>query len=119
MFLGVEHPGHWPIRGVVEFALGQRPGSAPRCFGGAVSAWSGDGRPLVETLSGSRYPNMKELRVGTLRVLFALNPLRDAVLLLGGNKRGRWNLWYKQAIPTADDLYSEHLTELRDQGQIP
>ncbi|WP_419923593.1 type II toxin-antitoxin system RelE/ParE family toxin [Candidatus Poriferisocius sp.] len=79
----------------------------------------GMGRPLVETLSASRYPNMKELRVGTMRVLFAFNPLRHAVLLLGGNKRGRWNLWYRQAIPRADDLYNEHLNELRNQGLIP
>ena len=78
----------------------------------------GTGRPLVETLSGSRHPNMKELRAGTMRVLFAFDPLRNAVLLLGGDKRGRWNLWYKQAIPRADDLYDKHLNELRDQGFI-
>lgn len=79
----------------------------------------GTGRPLVETLSGSRHPNMKELRVGTMRVLFAFNPLRSAVLLLGGDKRGRWNLWYRQAIPRADEIYDQHLNDLRDQGLIP
>ena len=78
----------------------------------------GTGRPLVETLSGSRYPNMKELRVGTVRVLFAFDPLRNAVLLVGGDKRGRWSMWYKRAIPKADDLYDKHLDELRDKGLI-
>lgn len=58
---------------------------------------------------------MKELRAsrdGALRVLFAFDPQRSAILLLGGNKAGRWNDWYAEAIPLADDLYDEHLREL-------
>ena len=89
---------------------------------GAVGVLSqrgpGTGRPLVDTLSGSRHPNMRELRAGTLRVIFAFDPLRSAVLLLGGNKRGRWSVWYKQSIPKADDLYDKHLSDLRNQGLI-
>ncbi len=61
---------------------------------------------------------MKELRVGTVRVLFAFDPLRNAVLLIGGDKRGRWSMWYKQSIPKADDLYDKHLNELREKGLI-
>jgi hypothetical protein len=75
----------------------------------------GLGRPLVDTIASSRHPNMKELRAsrdGALRVLFAFDPLRSAILLLGGNKTGRWNDWYSEAVPLADDLYDEHLREL-------
>lgn len=57
---------------------------------------------------------MKELRVskgGAIRVLFAFDPKRQAVLLLGGDKTGRWNAWYAEAIPLADDLFDEYLAE--------
>jgi hypothetical protein len=78
------------------------------------------GRPLVDTLRGSRHPNMKELRPrgGHIRVLFAFDPRRTAILLLGGDKSGRWQAWYRQAIPAADDLYDEHLDTLRKDGAI-
>jgi DNA-binding transcriptional regulator YiaG len=39
-----------------------------------------------------------------------------AVLLLGGNKTGRWNEWYRQAIPEAERLYETYLAELRKEG---
>jgi hypothetical protein len=48
----------------------------------------GLGRPLVDSIEGSRHANMKELRAGTLRVLFAFDPRRTAILLIGGDKRG-------------------------------
>lgn len=72
------------------------------------------GRPTVDTIEGSRHPNMKELRVskgGAIRILFAFDPRRQAVLLLGGDKSGRWNAWYAEAIPLADDLFDEYLVE--------
>ena len=78
----------------------------------------GLGRPLVDTVEGSRHANMKELRVGTIRILFAFNPLRTAILLIGGNKRGRWREWYDEMLPLADDLYDEHLAELRREGLL-
>ena len=71
------------------------------------------GRPTVDHVEGSRHQNMKELRVskgGDLRVLFAFDPLRRAVLLIGGDKRGRWDRWYREAIPKADDLFDAWLT---------
>lgn len=79
----------------------------------------GLGRPWVDTLEGSRHANMKELRPrgGHIRVLFAFDPVRVAILLLGGDKRDRWAAWYEQAIPEADGLYDEHLAELRDEGE--
>src|SRR4051794_39907588 len=50
------------------------------------------GRPYVDTVEGSTFANMKELRVQIAgdpwRILFAFDPLRSAILLVGGNKRG-------------------------------
>jgi hypothetical protein len=79
------------------------------------------GRPLVDTLKGSRHPNMKELRPhgGHMRVLFAFDPRRMAILLLGGDKSQRWSSWYAEAIPAADTLYDQHLQTLRNEGAIP
>lgn len=77
------------------------------------------GRPFVDTIKGSRHPNMKELRpTGThLRILFAFDPRRSAILLVGGDKTHRWREWYKTFIPIADTLYDEHLHELREEGK--
>jgi hypothetical protein len=72
----------------------------------------GLGRPVVETIKASRHQNMKELRSGTIRVLFAFDPVRQAVLLIGGDKVGQWDAWYRRNIPVADDLYDEWLVEL-------
>jgi hypothetical protein len=78
------------------------------------------GRPFVDTLKASRHAHMKELRPrgGNLRVAFAFDPRRYAILLLGGDKTGRWDEWYRDAIPVADDLYDAHLDELRREGLI-
>lgn len=67
------------------------------------------GRPVVDSIKGSRHPNMKELRPGTIRVLFAFDPQRKALLLVGGDKRDRWEEWYKDMIPVADALLDKHL----------
>ena len=84
----------------------------------------GLGRPLVDTIADSALPNLKELRVPStggrrLRVLFAFNPMRTAILLLGGDKTGRWSEWYATAIPEAERLYAEHLEELRREELWP
>ncbi|MEX1038247.1 MAG: type II toxin-antitoxin system RelE/ParE family toxin [Acidimicrobiia bacterium] len=76
------------------------------------------GRPLVDTVKGSRHKNMKELRPGSsgkteLRVLFAFDPEREAVLLVAGDKAGNWKGWYKQCIPRADDLFDMHLKTIK------
>lgn len=80
----------------------------------------GVGRPLVDTISRSRHSNMKELRppVGNIRILFAFDPRRMAIMLLGGDETNRWSAWYRESIPHADDLYDDHLQELRDEGVI-
>ena len=79
------------------------------------------GRPVVDRIQGSRHHNMKELRAaqgGALRVLFSFDPRRQAVLLLGGDKTGEWNVRYERSIPMADDLYDEYLAELQQEGLI-
>jgi hypothetical protein len=78
------------------------------------------GRPLVDTLKGSRHANMKELRPrrGNIRILFAFNPLRTAILLIGGDKTDDWSGWYERMIPVADDLYDVHLKELKQEGAL-
>ena len=80
----------------------------------------GLGRPWVDTVGGSRHPNLKELRPrgGFLRILFAFDPRRTAILLTGGDKRNRWADWYETAVPGADRLYEEYLEEIRREGLI-
>ncbi len=51
------------------------------------------------------------------RVLYAFNPLRTAILLIGGDKTGD-DRWYEKFIPVADRLYDEHLSELKREGRI-
>jgi hypothetical protein len=69
------------------------------------------GRPTVDSIKGSRHHNMKELRAGSLRALFAFDPRRRAVVLVGGDKRGDWSAWYAHNVPIADDLYDAYLRE--------
>jgi hypothetical protein len=80
----------------------------------------GLGRPYVDTIKGSRHAHMKELRPrgGNIRVLFAFDPRRCAILLFGGDKTGRWQQWYVEMIPIADNLYDEHLETLRKEGLL-
>ena len=59
---------------------------------------------------------MKELRPGSagateMRILFAFDPWRSSVLLVAGDKSGRWREWYRQAIPRAEQLYETYLKE--------
>jgi hypothetical protein len=71
------------------------------------------GRPFVDSVKGSRYPNMKELRTNeTVRVFFAFDPRRVAILLIGGDKAGKTRRFYRQMISTADRIYDAHLRRL-------
>ena len=72
------------------------------------------GRPHVDTLKGSRYPNMKELQFrsqrGVWRVAFAFDPERAAILLIAGNKAGvSERRFYTTLIARADERYRLHL----------
>jgi hypothetical protein len=72
------------------------------------------GRPYVDTIKGSAFTNMKELRVqhdgNPYRILFAFDPQRQAVLLIGGNKGGD-KRWYEKSIIVADKRFAEYLEE--------
>lgn len=75
------------------------------------------GRPLVDRIQGSKYHNMKELRPAStgateIRILFAFDPVREAVLLVAGDKSGNWEGWYREAVPLADSRYADHLKAL-------
>lgn len=78
--------------------------------------------PYSSAVSGSRHGHLRELRVQSggdpLRILYAFDPRRAAVLLIGGNKTGD-DRFYERMIPRADRLYDEHLHELRREGLIP
>ena len=74
------------------------------------------GRPLVDSLVGSRIRNLKELRVssnGALRILFVFNQRRQAVLLLGGDKSidAKWSSWYASAMQEAEEIYERYMKE--------
>ncbi len=76
------------------------------------------GRPIVDTVKASAYKNMKELRPGSagsseLRVLFAFDTKRRAIMLVAGDKSGNWKKWYRTNIPIADALFSKHLDEVK------
>lgn len=73
------------------------------------------GRPGVDTVKGSKFPNMKELRVdrSVIRIFFAFDPRRTAILLIGASKRGSGR-FYERMISIADALYAEHLAEVED-----
>ncbi len=86
------------------------------------------GRPLVDTLSGSKVKNLKELRPASpgnseMRILFAFDPKRCAVLLIAGDKskgknsKTRWSGWYKKAIPQAEKIYEEHLHAIGEEDE--
>ncbi len=85
----------------------------------------GLGRPVVDQVHQSRHSHMKELRIpGGLRVLFAFDPRRVAILLIGGDKSPddpgspNWNRWYDRYVPIADELYDNYLAELREEGLL-
>jgi hypothetical protein len=74
------------------------------------------GRPLADTIAGSNIKNLKELRPGSsgtseIRILFVFDPWRSAILLVAGDKSGKWIRWYAGAIPRAEQLYETYLKE--------
>jgi hypothetical protein len=74
-------------------------------------------RPYVDTVQGSAFPNMKELRTAhdkhlALLAFFAFDPKRSAILLIGGDKHGQRG-FYEKLIREADKLYRDHLRMLK------
>ena len=77
--------------------------------------------PYSSGIQGSRYSHIRELRIQhkgrPYRVLYAFDPRRTAILLLGGDKTGNPH-WYENFVPVADKLFAEHLVELAKEKQL-
>ena len=77
--------------------------------------------PYSSGIRSSRHGVMRELRVQSggrpIRVFYAFDPRRTSILLIGGDKTGN-DRFYVEYVPIADDLYDEHLEELRKEGLI-
>jgi hypothetical protein len=73
--------------------------------------------PHSSGIEMSRHTHMRELRIQhegrPYRVLYAFDPRRVALLLIGGDKTGN-NRWYEEYVPRADDIYDQHLRELEN-----
>jgi hypothetical protein len=73
------------------------------------------GRPLADSIAGSRIKNLKELRISSsrdsaIRILYCFTESRVALLLVAGDKSGQWSTWYQEAINRAEETY-ERFTE--------
>jgi hypothetical protein len=79
------------------------------------------GYPHSSAINGSKHGHMRELRTQhgghPLRTLYAFDPRRNAIWLIGGDKTGN-DRWYEINVPIADRLYDEHLEQLRKEGLI-
>ncbi len=77
--------------------------------------------PHSSGIAGSRHGHMRELRVQSggkpLRIFYAFDPRRAAILLIGADKTGD-DRFYEKHVRLADDLYDTHLDELRKEGLI-
>lgn len=76
-------------------------------------------RPFADTLHGSNLKNLRELRIQhkgrPYRILYVFDPLRRAILLIGGDKTGDGR-WYSRMIPLAEEIYAEYLREITETG---
>ncbi|MCE2580639.1 type II toxin-antitoxin system RelE/ParE family toxin [Komagataeibacter sp. FNDCR1] len=74
--------------------------------------------PMSSGINGSRHNHMRELRVQSggkpIRVFYAFDPRRAAILLIGGDKTGD-DRFYERMVPVADALYDTHLHELEQE----
>lgn len=77
--------------------------------------------PYSSGIEDSKNSHMRELRIQhagkPYRVLYAFDPRRTAILLIGGDKTGN-DRWYKEFVPLADALYDQHVEELKKEGKI-
>jgi hypothetical protein len=75
------------------------------------------GFPYSSGINESKFSQMRELRIQhkckPYRILYAFDPTRTAILLIGGDKTGK-DRWYKKHIPLADKLFEKHLKELKE-----
>jgi hypothetical protein len=77
--------------------------------------------PRSSGIEGSRHEHMRELRVQSsgkpIRIFYAFDPRRVAILLIGGDKIGN-SRFYEEYIPIADRLYDEHIVQISKEGLI-
>lgn len=77
------------------------------------------GRPKVDTLENTSIKNLKEIRIQykgePWRVLFAFDPKRRAILLVGGNKSGD-KRWYKTNILIAEKRFKNYLKNMEKEN---
>ena len=78
--------------------------------------------PYSSGVNGSKHDHMRELRVQSggrpIRIFYAFDPRRTAILLIGGDKTGD-NRFYERMIRFADALYDTYIKEIRKEGLIP
>jgi hypothetical protein len=88
-----------------------------------LAAWGPQlGRPLVDRIHGSRIHNLKELRprvpgTSEIRLLFVFDPAREAIVVVAGDKAGRWSAWYAEAIPLAEERYAAYRREAYEEDE--
>ncbi len=77
--------------------------------------------PHSSGINGSKHQHMRELRIQSgghpIRVFYAFDPLRHAILLIGGDKTGQ-DRFYHEYLPVADKLYDQHIKTLKQEGLI-
>jgi hypothetical protein len=79
--------------------------------------------PYSTELKGTRYGSMRELRIQhkgkPYRIIYAFDPRRSAILLIGGRKTGG-RRWYEKYVTLAEKIYEQHLRDLKnEQGGSP
>ncbi len=89
---------------------------AGQATGALLEAGAELGGPLANRIQHSRLTNLKELRPASagrsqIRILDIFDPRRNAVLLVAGDEAGKWEAWYRQAIPLAEQRYEDYLKQ--------
>jgi len=78
--------------------------------------------PYSSDVKGSKFGSMRELRIQhagkPYRILYAFDPHRAAILLIGGRKTGGLR-WYEKYVPLAERIFEEHLNALKDEKGRP
>ncbi|MCY3542928.1 MAG: type II toxin-antitoxin system RelE/ParE family toxin [Chloroflexi bacterium] len=117
----------WEVEGTDEFAewwyglTERQQDSVSRLVARLIQDGPALPYPYSSDIRGSRHRHMRELRVQSggrpLRVFYAFDPRRSAILLIGGDKTGD-DRFYRRYIPIADKLYDDYIEELRREGLI-
>ena len=73
--------------------------------------------PYSSDVRGTKYGSIRELRIQhkgkPYRILYAFDPRRTAILLIGGKKAGGQR-WYEKYVPLAEKIYEKHLKTLKN-----